>query len=86
MRNVLRHPLPEEPPKKPVGDNGGVPRERLIEVLKMPKMVANAVKAQRCLLCRAPETGKSGLCRVCRAYLNEVESEAAQAYERDPFG
>ncbi|HRJ26699.1 MAG TPA: hypothetical protein PLO61_04200 [Fimbriimonadaceae bacterium] len=53
----------------------GVPRHQLEYVLTQPKMVAEAVRIDRCLLCRNPDVNEAGLCSVCVAVLNDRELE-----------
>ncbi len=60
--------------------NGGVPRDRVLEVLLNPKLVARAVRSGRCFLCRHPEIDPAGLCVVCRTFLSDEEREAARVY------
>ncbi len=60
--------------------NGGVPRDRVLEVLRNPKLVAVAVKAGRCLLCRHTPIDAAGLCEMCLTFLSDEERNAAQAY------
>ncbi|MEP6753935.1 MAG: hypothetical protein ABJA67_00415 [Chthonomonadales bacterium] len=60
--------------------NGGVPRHMVIDALKNPRLVAEARRVNKCFMCKARETDKTGLCLVCRTYLNDEERVAAQAY------
>ena len=60
--------------------NGGVPRWRVIEILRTPKLVAHAVKAGRCFQCRAHDIDQTGLCLICRSFLSDEERAVAQAY------
>jgi hypothetical protein len=60
--------------------NGGVPRERVLEVLLNPRLVAAAVKRGRCLQCLASDPDPTGLCLICRSFLNDEERAAANVY------
>jgi len=60
--------------------NGGVARERVLNVLKNPKFVANAVKRGKCFQCFGADIDQSGLCFVCRSFLTDEERAAAQMY------
>ena len=60
--------------------NGGVARERVLLALQNPKLVAEAVRVGKCFQCKANEVDITGLCLVCRTYLNDEERAAAQDY------
>ncbi len=60
--------------------NGGVPRDRVIEILRNPKLVAQAIKRGRCFQCQAIDIDPTGLCLICRTFLSDEEREVAQSY------
>lgn len=60
--------------------NGGVPRWRVIEILRTPRLLACYAKNGRCMLCRAPEVDATALCTVCSSFLSDEEREAARVY------
>ena len=60
--------------------NGGVPRYRVLLVLQTPKWVTQAVKRGKCFQCLADDIDPTGLCLICRSYLNDEERAAAQRY------
>ncbi|HSV74960.1 MAG TPA: hypothetical protein VLH79_14465 [Chthonomonadales bacterium] len=64
--------------------NGGVPRDRLLETLRNPRAVRQAVRLMRCLLCRAADIDVTGLCLVCRTFLSDEEREACRPYYDAP--
>ncbi|MBA4293317.1 hypothetical protein C0431_10135 [bacterium] len=55
----------------------GVPRDQLTWVLTQAKMVRDAVRIDRCLLCRDPAVNEAGICGVCWTYLTPEEVELA---------
>ena len=65
--------------------NGGVPQERILESLKTPKFIQRAVKSGRCFVCRAQDIDVTGLCLVCRSFLNDEEREATRPYYDGAF-
>ena len=60
--------------------NGGVPRERVLDALHNPRIVAEAVRVGRCFQCKAVDVDVTGLCLVCRSFLSDEEREAARVY------
>ena len=64
--------------------NGGVPRHHVLEVLKNPKRVAQAVRRGRCFQCYADDIDATGLCLICRSFLSDEEREAARIYYDAP--
>jgi hypothetical protein len=64
--------------------NGGVPRDRVLDALKNPRFVANAVKIRKCFQCYADDIDVTGLCLICRSFLTDEERSAAQSYYDAP--
>ena len=60
--------------------NGGLPRHQVLHALQTPRFVKQAVKVGRCFQCRAQEIDVTGLCLICRSFLNDEERRAAQVY------
>jgi hypothetical protein len=63
--------------------NGGVARDRVLLVLRNPKLVANAVKRGKCFQCFALDIDQTGLCFICRNFLNDEERAACRQYYDD---
>lgn len=60
--------------------NGGVPRDQVLRVLITPRIVKQAVKIGRCFQCKSDDIDVTGLCLLCRSYLNDEERKAAQFF------
>lgn len=60
--------------------NGGLPRERVLDALRSPKFVAAAVKRGKCFQCFGEDVDATGLCLICRSFLNDEERAAALVY------
>ena len=67
------------PPLFQLSANGGVPRDRVLDALQNPRFVQQAISSGRCFLCRADDLDATGLCLICRSFLNDEERAAAQA-------
>lgn len=55
----------------------GIPRDQLTWALTQPLVVRDAVRTDRCLLCRDPKVNEAGLCGICWTYLSPAETELA---------
>lgn len=55
----------------------GIPRDQLVWALGQARIVQEAVRTDRCLLCRDPKVNEAGLCSVCWTYLTAAETELA---------
>lgn len=55
----------------------GILRSDLLWCLRDGRPVREAVKEDRCLLCRADRVNAAGLCEGCSANLTDAEWEAA---------
>lgn len=58
----------------------GIPRSRLIHVLRQPLVVGKARTMDSCLLCRHTEVNAAGLCDACYTQLNDAEQALAQRW------
>jgi hypothetical protein len=74
------HDKPVENDYFSLSANGGVARDRVILVLRNPKLVGNAVKRGKCFQCFAVDIDQTGLCFVCRSFLTDEERAVAQVY------
>lgn len=60
--------------------NGGVPRDRILDALQNHRFVQQSIRTGRCFQCREQEIDVTGLCLICRSFLNDEERKAAQFY------
>jgi hypothetical protein len=51
-----------------------------LDALRNPRFVAQSIRTGRCFHCRANELDVTGLCLLCRSFLNDEERRAAQVY------
>lgn len=58
----------------------GVPVEQLAWVLTQRKLVLQARKRDRCLLCCCAQVNEAGLCEVCTALLPDHELRLAERW------
>ena len=58
----------------------GIVRSDLIWVLKRRDLVKVAVRADKCLLCRASRINAAGLCESCYGLLNDPELDLAERW------
>ena len=63
-----------------ISANGGVPRDRVLDALQNPQFVQQSIRTGRCFQCRTQEIDVTGLCLICRSFLNDEERRAAQVY------
>ena len=70
----------DHPPLFQLSSNGGIPRDRVLDALRNPQFVRQTIAMGRCFLCRAEEVDVTGLCLICRSFLNDEERQAAQTY------
>ncbi len=80
MRSYRRPEAPVKNDYFQLSSNGGVSRDRVIEILRNPKLVGHAVKRGRCFQCQATDIDSTGLCLICRTFLSDEEREVAQTY------
>ena len=52
----------------------------VIVALKNPRFVSEARRVGKCFMCKAKEVDNTGLCLICRTYLNDEERAIAQSY------
>jgi len=58
----------------------GIRRQDLKWALTQPRLVADARRIDRCLICRRTEPNESGLCIVCWSSLDDEELRLAQRW------